>query len=79
MDAGRRGPNKKTIAKESLRQLTSIVELCRESGNWDVGATEFHANSANNYMDAVKKGGLEIPEIITRNARFLKVHGWRIP
>jgi hypothetical protein len=74
-----RGLSKKTIAKEATRQLGMLVDMLCESGNWDVGGVEYHANSANNYLKAQRDGGESVPENIERNRRFLTVHGWRIP
>lgn len=69
---------KATIAKEALRQLGGIVDMLRETGNWDIRGVEFHAHSANNYIKAIRAAGMDLPEIVTRNAKFLHVHGWRL-
>ena len=75
-----RGLNKTTIAREAQRQLRGIVEMLTESGNWDVAGVRYHAHSANNYIAATRAVADEalrtLPEAITRNAKFLQVHGW---
>ncbi len=74
-----RGPSKTTIAQEALRQLNFIHEMLTESGNWDVGGVEYHSNSANNYLQSLKAGGISNPDWVERNRRFLSAHRWRIP
>lgn len=72
-DAGLR---KSTIAKEAARQLEFFQDMFKEN-HWDGNAVSFHANSANNYLRALKDGGLPVPEWIERNSGYLKAHGWR--
>lgn len=68
------GPNKKTVAKEAVRQLNFIGEMLREN-NWE--GTKYHSNSANNYLQSIINGGEQIPEWVNKNASWLKSQGWR--
>ena len=68
------GPQKKTVAREAVRQLNYIGEMIREN-NWE--GTNYHSNSANNYMRSITAGGEQIPSWVSKNAGFLKAQGWR--
>jgi hypothetical protein len=67
---------KSTIAKEAVRQLEGIHGILQDD-NCGGHCAEFHSNSANNYIKAIKAGGEQLPDWIERNAGYLKAHGWR--
>lgn len=64
-----------TIAKEALRQLDGIYDLCQKRRGT---AWSLHANSANSYMKAVTAVGWPLPERIIKNWRYLRTQGWII-
>lgn len=63
----------------ALSELAVIVEFATEGGNWSVHCIKCHCESVNRQLATLVKYAEPIPEPITRNRVFLRVHGWKVP
>jgi hypothetical protein len=63
-------------------ELQCIHELATEAQQIDGTGTatyRYHADSGSRHLNTIVKAGLEIPEWVCKNQKYLTAHNWRIP